>query len=265
MSVDKGITGIPTISASRLKAFKTCAKQYYYRYITHWNDRPEEIKNVAALLGTALHAAIEQRYSANENPTLVFQTAMSDTLTEWEDKGYKIIALDYFPRALTVGKNILRNFDWDRFTPIALEHKFTLPFPNTEYPIVNITGVIDLLDFSEFVVDHKSDKSAPNQDELDNNAQFIIYYWAYQQLYDKAPKAIYWNHLRTGKLIEANIAHNYHDKLLQLESDIDAMVHTQYFARINMSETCRKRCSYFDQCYGLKVELAELEEIEVEE
>ena len=250
---------LQTISASKLKVFKTCAKQYYYSYIVPRGDRPERDKNVAALLGTALHKAIEERYRNNANPTVVFQTVMSETLTEWEDKEYKIIAADYYPRALSVGKEILRNFNWDWFTPLHLEYKFTLPFPNKEYPIVNITGVIDHIDSLGFIADHKSDKLAPNQDELDNNAQFIIYYWAYEQMYGHPPKGIYWNHLRTGKLIEANIANNYRDKLLQLEHDILSMLNMKYFARINMSDTCRKKCSFFEQCYGVKIELADLE------
>ncbi len=256
--MNKGLPNIPTISASKLKVYKTCSKQYFYKYVLHNNDRPADDKNVAALLGTALHKAIESKYKENKSPTGVFQQVMNDTFNEWVDARYKINGSDYLARALKVGRDILTDFDWNKFNPQELEFSFTLPFPNPKRPIVNVTGVIDLIDMSGMVVDHKSASYAPNQDALDNDPQFILYYWAYEQMHGAAPWKVIWNHLRTAKFYEANIANNYEDKIEQLTADILAMTEAKRFARRQMDDECRKRCSFFDLCFGIKKE-AELE------
>lgn len=241
-----------TISASKLKVYKTCARQYHYKYDLPHNDRPADDKNVAALMGTAIHKAIEEKYRNDRSPTGVFQSVMTATLDEWEAKKLKINALDYFPRAMKVGNEILKNFDWNKFNPMELEFAFTLPFPNKHTPIVNITGLIDLIDMSGMLVDHKSSSYAPNQDELDHDPQFVIYYWAYHQLHGEYPWKIVWNHLRTAKFYEANIAHNYEDKIAQLGLDIEAMISAQYFVRRQMDNVCRTKCSFYDLCYREK-------------
>lgn len=249
--MDMIIEPIRTISASKLKVYKTCARQYQNKYVLPYDDRPLDDKNVAALLGSALHKAIELKYKDESvSPTYIFQEYMSTTLDEWENSGFKINAADYFPRALKVGKDILNNFNWAQFTPLDLEYSFTLPFPNKHMPLVNITGVIDLIDMDGTIVDHKSASYAPIQEELDNDPQFIIYRWAYEQIYGHPPHRVIWNHLRTAKLIEANINNNYEFKLQRLTEDIKAMLYNNYFARRQMDDTCRKRCSFFALCYG---------------
>lgn len=266
MGINRAIEGLPTVSASKIKVYRTCARQYSYKYKMARAERPEDYKNVAALLGTALHKAIELYYRDKTSPTATFQNVMTDTLDEWETAGFKIIALDYFPRAMKVGKDILKNFQWDQFNPIELEYAFTLPFPSPENPIVNMTGLIDLVDMSGLVADHKSATVAPNQDELDNDPQFIIYYWAMQQIEGVAPWKVVWNHLRTGKIIEANISHNFPDKLAQLTADIEGMLHNPIYPRRAMDDVCRKKCSFYDLCYGLKAPLIVSDEaLEVEE
>ena len=247
---------LPVISASKLKVFKTCAKQYYYKYKLPYNSRPEDHKNVAALMGTALHRAIELKYTEGKSPTFTFQSVMTDTIEEWENNKLQINAADYFPRAMKVGKDILLKFEWDKFNPQDLEYNFTLPFPNKEAPIVMINGLIDMIDMSGMIVDHKSASYAPAQDELDHDPQFLIYYWAYEQIYGAKPWKVVWNHLRTAKLIEANIEHNYADKLKQLQSDIEAMLHTTHYARRQMDSICKTKCSFYPNCYGEKPQVA---------
>ena len=231
MGINRAVEGLQTVSASKIKVYRTCARQFQYKYKMARAERPEDHKNVAALLGTALHKAIELYYKEKKSPTATFQSVMTNTLDEWEEAKFKINALDYFPRAMKVGKDILKTFNWDQFNPMELEYEFTLPFPSVENPLVNMTGLIDLLDMSGMIVDHKSATTAPNQDELDNDPQFIIYYWAMLQIEGIPPWKVVWNHLRTGKLIEANIGHNYEDKLEQLTVDIQGMLTNTVYPR----------------------------------
>lgn len=252
MGIDNTIQGLPRVSASKIRVYRTCQMQYKYKYLIPWNSRPEDDKNVAALLGTALHEAIEMYYKTGANATATFQRVMEDTITEWEDKKLKINAASYYATAMKVGKEILRSFDWSKFSPIELEYEFTLPFPNKQTPLVNMTGYIDLIDISGKVVDHKSSSTVPNQNELDNDPQFIIYAWAYEQIYNTRPNAVIWNHLRTGKLYEANVFQNFDDKLQQLTNDITAMLENKYHARRKLDKVCLTECSFYVLCYGEK-------------
>ncbi len=251
ITIDKSIPNIATISASRLRVYRTCQRQYYYKYALPHNSRPDDDKNVAALLGTAWHKAIESKYiDKTINPVTVFQDVMETTLTLWENSGYKINMRDYYSTALKVGTEGLRKTDWDLFNPIALEQEFILPFPSAEYPIVNMKGYIDLIDMDGSVVDHKSKASAPAQDELDNDEQFLLYAWAYDQIYGYKPNRVIWNHLRTGRLYEANVLHDYDDKLAQLSDDVNAMMGNKYYARRQMDKVCKTECSFYQLCYG---------------
>lgn len=263
MGINKAIDGLPTISASRVKVYKTCARQYEYKYVITKEDRPEDRKNVAALLGTALHKAIELKYTEGKSPTAVFQQVMTETLDGWEDEGLQINALDYFSRALKIGKDILQKYPWDRFTPMELEYTFTLPFPSFDNAIVNVTGIIDQIDMDGSIIDHKSASYAPSQDVLDNDPQFILYYWAYTQIYGYPPYRVIWNHLRTDRQIIANIEHNYALKIDQLTYDIQAMLENTRYPRRAMDDVCKKQCSFYSLCYGDRpLQLAKAEETE---
>jgi PD-(D/E)XK nuclease superfamily protein len=243
---------LQTFSASRIKAYKTCARLYKNKYIIHRNERQEEDKNVASLLGLSLHKAIESHYKHGKSATAVFQNTMTATLDEWENSGVIIKGLEYLARSLKTGKDILNVFPWDDFNPIELEYNFTLPFPNKEAPIVLINGIIDCLDMNGSVIDWKSASYAPIQDELDNDIQFILYAWAYEQMHGEKPWKVIWYHLRTQTPIEANIAYDYDMKIEQLIEDILAMLNpTQHYARKNMDKFCRENCSFYASCFGL--------------
>jgi hypothetical protein len=126
-----------------------------------------------------------------------------------------------------------------------------------------MTGYIDLIDITKTVVDFKSASVAPIQDELDNDPQFFIYYWAYWQMQGYPPEHVYWHHLRTNRLYDANIAHQYDFKLEQLTLDIQAMLQNTHFARKRLDRVCINECSFYELCYGKKAPIAEESVMEV--
>lgn len=241
---------IQTISASRIKTYRICARKYYYSYILDKNDRPEQDKNIGALLGTALHTAIERRYRNNEDPIMVFQRTMDETLTEWESKGHTILGEQWYTKSLKEGKKMLEAMNWDAFHPTELEFHFNFPFPTAENPIVMLNGYIDLIDPLGYVVDHKSQRKLPTQDQLNHDSQLLIYAWAYKQLYGILPAKVYWNDLRTSKLIEVDVLTDFDTKLSQLTLDIIAMTNNLYFARKQLDSVCTRECSFYTLCYG---------------
>jgi hypothetical protein len=252
---------LPMISASKIKTYRTCHRQYYHKYVTAKADRPIEDKNVGALLGTALHKAIQQRYENDDDPLQVFQTVMHSTLDEWESQGLVVKGVEWFSKSLKDGKAILRGFEWDRFVPIALELEFTLPFPNSNAPIALVNGYIDMVNADGSVVDHKSQRRRPTQDQLNHDSQFVFYAWAVRELYGSLPSAVIWNHLRTNKLVNVDVLTDFDFKLGQLIIDVDAMINVDKYPRRQMDDICMKECSFYSLCYGQRAkDIVEVEE-----
>lgn len=245
---------LQTISASRIKTYKTCAKQYYYKYIVEKENRPEQDKNIGALLGTSLHKAIELYYKDKSPAIKTFQTTMTETYDQWNDNNHTIRGEEWFSKSMKLGKTILNEFDWDFWQPKELELNFTLPFPTKYKSIVHINGIIDIIDTREWIVDHKSQRKTPTQDEMDNDPQFILYAWAYKELYGNLPAKIYWNELRTGRKIEVHSLRDFNMKLTQLTTDIEAMLENKKYARRQMDRVCKTECSFYSLCFGEKHE-----------
>lgn len=243
---------LPVLSASKIKTYKTCHAQYYYKYVVPRNDRPKDDKNIGALLGLSLHKAIERKYRAGDNPIQIFQNTMLTTLDEWEEKGLKVNGTEWFSKSLNEGKKILKTFDWDRFVPIELELEFTLPYPNKYNPFALINGYIDMITVDAQVIDHKSQREKQSTDQLNHDPQFILYAWAYQQLYGELPRATIWNHLRNGKLYVADVLTDFDTKIDRLTYDIKAMLEETQFPRRQMDSVCLTRCSFYELCYGTR-------------
>lgn len=234
---------LPTLSASKIIMFKTCPKQFYYRYVEYIPEQP----TVHAMFGTSLHKAIEMKYREGTNPNITFQATLQEEQQKYGNQTVR--GEEYFSKYFKIFSKAIAELTWD-LQPKELEFRFELPFPNKESPICIINGIIDVVDERGWVVDHKSSKEVPAQLKLDNDPQFIIYYWAYTQIYGKPPDKMFWHHLRTGKFLESNVANEYEFKLQRLTTDIEAMLSNQNYHRITMNkDVCLLYCSYLDRCF----------------
>lgn len=234
---------LPIISASRIKMFKTCGKRYELRYIHKLPDT----RNVAALIGSAVHKAIELKFTQAAKPNVVYQTYIEDAIESIRD----LRGSEYLAQNKVTGREMLLAINWDLFNPLEVEKQFILPFPNKDNPICYINGYIDIIDKEGFIVDHKTSIKRPSQDVLLYDIQFLLYFWAYKELYNKEPTNVYWHHLRTGELIPVPVRDRYEIKIAMLTEDIVAMLSTTHFGRIQYNkEICVKQCPFFDICYG---------------
>lgn len=242
-------TSLPQISASKLKTWRTCSKKYYYTYVSKPTlEEHREEKNVGALLGSVLHRVIYEYYKdISINPLALYQEKMFGTLDEWQSANYNIIGEQWFSKQLLLGREILEKLDWTQFSPVALELHFTIPFP-TDAPICKLTGFIDMIS-DDTVIDHKSQKEIESADEMANNAQFLLYRYAYNVLYGHYPRAIIWHDLRTQTCIDTGVQNNYDAKIAQLINDIKTMLQATHYSRIELSDTCRKRCGFYKLCW----------------
>lgn len=249
-NVASDLKGLPQISASKIKTYRSCARKFYYSYIEKpTKEENKEEKNVAALLGTTLHRVIEAKYKNPQiNPLALYQEKMLSLLQEWEDVGYKINGEQYFGKSLKEGREILEQFQWDRFSPRALEFYFSLPFPMID-PIAKITGYIDMITDDGIVIDHKSQRAIENTEEMANNAQFILYRYAFHAINNVYPRSVAWHDLRTQQLIDTGVHVDYDIKLAKLTEDITAMLNATHYSRINLSAQCKRECSFYNLCW----------------
>jgi len=246
---------LPVVSASKIKMYKTCGRKYYYRYIMSKEERPEDQKNIYALKGIALHAAIETYYKKKDPESALtaalaeYQDKMLTTMTQWQDEGI-VIGEDQLPQTLRSGKEMLRQLDWKNMVPDKLEYRFSLPFPNLESPFVFVEGIIDMITKEGSVIDHKSNSKAPNMQELEHDPQFMLYRWAYQQMYGMYPLRVAWHHLKNGEMLE--LSFDAFDKNFSaLVDDVREMVNRNLTippARRLLDSEC-KQCMFFKECY----------------
>lgn len=260
--------GLPVISASKIKTYKTCARKFYHTYIERSEDR--DSKNIGAIMGTALHEAIEAKYrKQTDNAVYYFQERFIELYNQGSSKGDQ-----FFTSMLKLGKTIINGYDWDKWTPSAsvcfnhdencrdhkevelmLELEVYLEYPNKDAPLFIIHGFIDMITFDECIVDHKSSKDKPTTDTLNNDAQFILYTWMYQEIFGKLPNKVIWNHLRTHEQFEFDMT-DLNSRMNMLVRDIDSLFTTGRFIndypRINIDKKeCLKYCAFKHKCFYL--------------
>lgn len=235
---------LPEFSASRFNLYKTCPRLYMYQYIEHLPSN----KHIYTVMGSALHKSIEEYYRGKENPMKTYSSYFYAELDNALSSQAGLVAADLSTKAHKIGADILRDFNWDRFNPKEIELGFRFPFP-TKNPKVMMRGFIDMITEEGFLVDHKSGSKKPTRDELANNPQLILYVWAYEQLYGTKPTKVYWHHLRTLELVEANVLEDYDAKLNNLELALERILSDTEFPKIEQGGFCNRVCAHGSLCW----------------
>jgi CRISPR/Cas system-associated exonuclease Cas4 (RecB family) len=176
---------LPRLSASKIATYLDCPVRYKYRYLEGTKDQP----NIYAWFGTAMHKAIQLYYEEGINPNVTLQDRMSRVTGD-------VLYLDKAMLLTHNGHEMLDSMDFSLYAPIELEKYFRLPYPNEEDAICTIEGYIDLV-AENYIVDFKTGKEKPTK--IDDNIQFIIYYWAFNKLYGRNPDYVIYHRLRDHK------------------------------------------------------------------
>jgi hypothetical protein len=184
------------LSASKLKLYQRCPTAYAHRYIAG-----KESLGIHALMGSAVHKAIEKYYSTGADTIQTFQDSFSKWITPEVDNLQ--IAMSLFH----LGREMVTTFDPSLYAPkivdgkLQLERYFKLPYPNAERPICTLEGYIDVVTDTQ-VVDFKTGKDIVSRKKVENDLQFIIYYWAHKELYGYYPEEIVYHRLRDQRQIK---------------------------------------------------------------
>lgn len=227
-----------TLSASKIKTYQSCNRQFFYRYI----DKIPSGVSGRALLGRAIHKAIELGFQG-QGPFTVFNEY-------WLAGMKQVTGNENLQKIYNEGLKMLDLYNFNQAPPLESELGFTLPYPNAEEPIVMMNGYFDQV-YANSVIDMKTSLRRPKESVLKYSPQFIIYAWAFQQLYGKIPK-IYWHHLRTGEKFLADITQDQIDSFVPNVRTFAA--HLRYTEEMehyhrNVGTEC-DLCSYRGVCLG---------------
>lgn len=166
------------ISYSALDTFKQCPLKYKFQVI----DKIKAPKTKEAIFGSVLHEALEWFHKQ----TPVFPTSdellnflkinwRSDIFTPEED-------MIYFSEAIKILKNYYENYlkIKDNFSVLGTETRFEvlLENPQNKEEKCLLTGIIDRIDKTKDgieVIDYKTTKKLPSQEDIHNSTQMSLY------------------------------------------------------------------------------------------
>ena len=200
-------TAAMTWSATRLKSYLTCPRQFRYSYV----DGIPSIPTSPLVFGRTLHDALcfvhEHQMLNGKLPPVGDVLEKFDALWSEALKA-KPFFRDGSPspeQHLTTGHEILRAYlaaPENQKMPLAAELAFEVVAGD-----YRLAGIVDRVDESEsglIVVDFKSGTRKPTPKDLDDDLQFTIYAFALERMMGRPVERVVHCHLRTGDCFEAH-------------------------------------------------------------
>jgi len=166
-------------SYSALDTFRQCPLKYKFSVI----DKIKAPKTKEAVFGNKLHEALQ--YFHKKSPLSPTLDELLNYIKEiWDPKIFIDEQEDmiYFSEAIKILKNYYENYlrIKDRFTVLDTETRFEvlLENPANKEEKCLLTGIIDRIDKTKDgiqIVDYKTTKKFPAQEEVDNSLQLSLY------------------------------------------------------------------------------------------
>lgn len=221
-----------------MKVYQQCPRKYWYENIAKFPKGP---RHPAALLGSSFHKAIEHWHKPAEGDTR--------SPVQFFDDHYRQACakegIEFDQLLWSDGVHMVINYEVRR-QPIQMEREFKLAYP-VDKPRYILHGYIDQL-YDWGFVDLKTNKKRPTQKDLDEDLQFIIYAWAFEQIQGYPPLRSVWYQARTGKDIDADVV----GKTSRIDAVMDAIDQSYFLDDYPRNESflCRF-CPFYDPCYGI--------------
>lgn len=240
---------MPETSYSRIRLARRCMKAYDYKY----NQRLARKKIAPPLLrGTILHEMIEAR---------VYKKDPYEVTRKYEKK-YRAL---FRGEQEMYGEDFIEDIDrifagYERaYASEPLEYEGSEVFVATNLtPEIRFVGYIDKLakdrEGRRWLMDHKSRRYIPDEDERFSDLQLVLYVWAWNREFpQRAIDGIMWDYLRTkpptipdvlknGQLTQRkNLDTDYQTYVTELRRhQLDPRLYTETLARLK-----QRGSSYF--------------------
>jgi putative RecB family exonuclease len=166
------------ISYSSLETFRQCPQKYKFQEI----DKRKAPKSKEALFGTAVHGALQKMFS--RDPLFPTLDEVLEHFGDTFDAKNTIVAGDK-KRFADIGKKMLRRFyeknpPWN-FDVVDLESRFEVVLVDKHYEKTHVlVGKIDRIDKisdgAYEIIDYKTNRRLPSQDDVDKNTQLAVYH-----------------------------------------------------------------------------------------
>jgi CRISPR/Cas system-associated exonuclease Cas4 (RecB family) len=220
-----------TLSASSLKDFLKCSKMFYYR-ITSSCDSVSTSEMIA---GSIVHKIIEEHrigqiLSEDKVDKLISEYKLIDlTLKKRIESCLRVFFKDY--------ENLISDKDY-------VEYNFRIPL----FRGVKLTGRIDRITPDGILIDWKTGGYIPKS--IDDDLQFIIYFWAYNKVFGRNPNKVFYIALLKNKILEFNYNPPYFEQLFDHTiPSVVTKIKNKEFSREGLDNNSCKYCSYMTTCW----------------
>lgn len=202
---------VPRFSHSAIESFRSCPRQYYYRYVARVKlpDVPEQI---APFFGSRAHDALEWLYRRAMNGVLSTREELLGEFDRlWEEKWDDSIVIDDAEMSgemyQGLGRRCLSDYygahhPFDDSTTVALEQRVDFELDEG----IAMIGFIDRLAKSDdgvwHIHDYKTNKRLPTQGDMDRNPQLAYYEIGIRSMWPTIDRVeLHWHYLRFGETI----------------------------------------------------------------
>lgn len=198
------------LSATRLKTYLTCPRQYRYIYV----EELPRVPTPALLFGSAMHETLrlvqEQRMQTNTLPlpteaVLMFNRLWREAVCK-EQPAFKVgTSIESYEVAARQMLSVHLKVSRTSLVPLLLEFPFEISVG--EHTLV---GILDRVDESEteseseqaeaglVVIDYKSGQRKPSRSEVERDLQLTVYAYAVQQVFGLPVHQVICHWLRDG-------------------------------------------------------------------
>lgn len=201
------------LSATRLKTYLTCPRQFRYRYV---NEVPQPFTGALAF-GKVIHQVIHDlhQWGIYSNEPLSESVALANFARLWEgvvsEKEPMFKSEDEIAEYSRLAELILIGYveaQRDKPQPFLLEFPFEIELHDEHYGHDYVlTGVIDRIDQEEdslVIVDFKTGKRKPSPRELTSDVQLSVYAFAAKEVFGQTVRELVVYHLRDQTPLSAS-------------------------------------------------------------
>jgi CRISPR/Cas system-associated exonuclease Cas4 (RecB family) len=216
------------ISASSIKDYLQCPKRVHFRRTAAETSISTDEQGA----GSAVHNIVETKWQTRDKEYEKLICVQYNVNAEMMSRFTRGVSNYYSQYAQLMKESDKREF------------KFNIPL----YKNVELVGKMDVLSSTtDTVIDWKTSEAVPK--DISYDPQFIIYYLAYKELYNREPTVLLIN-LSRNKVVQFEPKKHYINTIKNeiIPSMVQAMLRNDY-PRIGLFNGACENCSFIDTCW----------------